>query len=302
MAEEFASEGFDLDALPAEGESNEVVFEIGGKATAATPVHIEPEREAKPAEDTSSSSAIAGSEAPKAQGNDAFKRGNYLEAYDMYTDAIEFCPGLSGSDLLKERDAFNDKLREEAITSHRQHSSSPQDESGSASAPASASASSGSQSIPAPQQPPPVFQAPPHEFGKQLSVYHSNRAACLLYLGRYDEAISDCDVALLLNPAYVKALLRRMQAYENSDRTEDALQDAKKALHLEPKNAGARKHVARLQKIEDERLEKLKEETMAKLKDLGNSILGNFGLSLDNFKTEKDPNTGSHSISFSQNK
>eukprot|EP00550_Attheya_septentrionalis_P007823 CAMPEP_0198286654 /NCGR_PEP_ID=MMETSP1449-20131203/5678_1 /TAXON_ID=420275 /ORGANISM="Attheya septentrionalis, Strain CCMP2084" /LENGTH=301 /DNA_ID=CAMNT_0043984439 /DNA_START=159 /DNA_END=1064 /DNA_ORIENTATION=+ len=301
MAEEFASEGFDLDALPAEGESNEVVFEIGGKATGTVvePVLTEPERETKPAEDTSSSSAIATSEAQKAQGNDAFKRGNYLEAYDMYTDAIESCPGISGSELLTERDAFNDKLREEAIASHRQHSSSPQDESGSASASAPASASA---STPAPQQPPPVFQPPPHEFGKQLSVYHSNRAACLLYLGRYDEAISDCDIALLLNPAYVKALLRRMQAYENSDRTEDALQDAKKALLLEPKNVGARKHVTRLQKIEDERLEKLKEETMAKLKDLGNSILGNFGLSLDNFKTEKDPNTGSHSISFSQNK
>lgn len=37
-----------------------------------------------------------------------------------------------------------------------------------------------------------------------------------------------------------------------------------------------------------------------KLKDLGNTVLGKFGLSLDNFKAEKDPATGSYSIQFNQ--
>jgi hypothetical protein len=36
----------------------------------------------------------------------------------------------------------------------------------------------------------------------------------------------------------------------------------------------------------------------AKLKDLGNSVLGRFGMSVDNFKAVKDPNTGSYSLSF----
>ncbi|WVZ08299.1 hypothetical protein V8G54_021645 [Vigna mungo] len=35
-----------------------------------------------------------------------------------------------------------------------------------------------------------------------------------------------------------------------------------------------------------------------KLKDMGNSVLGRFGMSVDNFKAVKDPNTGSYSISF----
>ena len=37
---------------------------------------------------------------------------------------------------------------------------------------------------------------------------------------------------------------------------------------------------------------------LGKLKDLGNTILGKFGLSLDNFKAKKDESTGAYSISF----
>ena len=37
---------------------------------------------------------------------------------------------------------------------------------------------------------------------------------------------------------------------------------------------------------------------LGKLKELGNTILGKFGLSIDNFKAVQDPATGSYSISF----
>ncbi len=146
-----------------------------------------------------------------------------------------------------------------------------------------------------------TFSPPRHVYGSKLAVYYANRAATLLHLGRYGEAIEDCSVSLLLNPTYVKALLRRCTAYERTENTEDALTDAKKAVELDPGNSVARKNVTRLQKLENERLEKLKEETMGKLKDLGNSILGNFGLSLDNFNAVQDPKTGGYSISFNQN-
>ena len=43
---------------------------------------------------------------------------------------------------------------------------------------------------------------------------------------------------------------------------------------------------------------KLKDEALGKLKDLGNSILGNFGMSLDNFKMTQDPATGGWSVRF----
>uniref|UniRef100_A0A7N0UR85 Uncharacterized protein n=1 Tax=Kalanchoe fedtschenkoi TaxID=63787 RepID=A0A7N0UR85_KALFE len=42
----------------------------------------------------------------------------------------------------------------------------------------------------------------------------------------------------------------------------------------------------------------MKEEMIGKLKDMGNSILGRFGMSVDNFKTVQDPNTGAYSIQF----
>jgi hypothetical protein len=41
-------------------------------------------------------------------------------------------------------------------------------------------------------------------------------------------------------------------------------------------------------------------EMLGKLKELGNGLLGRFGLSLDNFNAEKDPATGGYSIKFGQ--
>jgi len=54
----------------------------------------------------------------------------------------------------------------------------------------------------------------------------------------------------------------------------------------------------RLEKENEEKMSKLKDEALGKLKDLGNSILGNFGMSLDNFKMTQDPNSGGWNISM----
>ena len=54
----------------------------------------------------------------------------------------------------------------------------------------------------------------------------------------------------------------------------------------------------RLEKESEERMTKLKDEALGKLKSLGNSILGNFGMSLDNFKMTQDPSTGSWNIRY----
>ncbi|MCO5589444.1 hypothetical protein L7F22_043411 [Adiantum nelumboides] len=114
----------------------------------------------------------------------------------------------------------------------------------------------------------------------------------------YKEAVEHSTKALEFNPAYVKALVRRAQSHEKLDNLDEALADYNKVLELDPRNQQARANARRLEPIVAERREKLKEEMIGKLKDLGNTVLGKFGMSVDNFKAVKDPNTGSYSISF----
>uniref|UniRef100_A0A7S0WL98 Tetratricopeptide repeat protein 1 n=1 Tax=Pyramimonas obovata TaxID=1411642 RepID=A0A7S0WL98_9CHLO len=143
-----------------------------------------------------------------------------------------------------------------------------------------------------------IEEAPGDE--PKRAVYLANRAACRLQNERFELVIEDCTACLEINPIYTKALLRRAQAYEKIDNLENAHEDLKKVVELEPNNTVASKEYARLAPLVEERREKLKDEMIDKLKDLGNSVLGNFGLSLDNFKATKDPNTGSYSINFQQ--
>ena len=281
MSTNFSSEGFDLDAMKETGTEADVVYEIGGGATTVP----EPKPKAKEQEEETDTA-----EAFKQQGNDQFKQGNYLEAYDMYTEAINACTGtFTAEEILGQRDAFLEAEREKALSRQSMEDRSrgkDKEEKKEAEKP----------------KPIPQFELPPQPNGEKLAVYYCNRAATLIHMDRLDDAIKDCDVAVLLNPLYLKGFVRRSSAFEKMDNTDEALRDAKKALQLEPSNVALHRNVARLQKIEDARLEKLKAETMDKLKDLGNSILGNFGLSLNNFQAVQDPNTGSYSISFNQNK
>jgi tetratricopeptide (TPR) repeat protein len=279
----FSSEGFDLDAASG---SDDVILEVGGSATKVESTKAdESEQQAEV-----SVSPIAKSEEFKELGNRHFKVGAYLEAYDMYTEAIEACPGMTGAQMLQEKQEFDEKQHEFAMEQHRKFD-------------AERRANKSENDSNEPQRPPPLepYVPPMHVYGDKLAVYHSNRAAVCLHLGRYEDAIRDCDAAVLLNPRYTKAWMRRSNAYEKTDRIEEALKDAKTALEFEPSNMATRKTVQRLQKLEDERLEKLKEETFGKLKELGNTLLGNFGLSMDNFQAVKGPD-GGYSISFNQGK
>ena len=54
----------------------------------------------------------------------------------------------------------------------------------------------------------------------------------------------------------------------------------------------------RLETESEERMTKMKDEALGKLKQLGNSILGNFGMSLDNFNMKQDEKTGSWNIRY----
>ncbi|CAN0875036.1 Tetratricopeptide repeat protein 1 [Linum grandiflorum] len=123
------------------------------------------------------------------------------------------------------------------------------------------------------------------------SICHSNRVVCFLKLviwlmdiatwsnnselvliGKYEETVKECRKALEINPSYVKALRRRGEAHEK-------LEHFEKAIAVNSFSCGV-------------------EISLGKLKEMGNSLLGRFGMSLDNFKAVKDPHVGSYSISF----
>ena len=89
-----------------------------------------------------------------------------------------------------------------------------------------------------------------------------------------------------------------MQINEKADKLDEALADAKKIREVDPTYPKIASTVDKLQAKYDEKMNKLKDEALGKLKDLGNTILGNFGMSLDNFKMKQDPTTGSWSISM----
>lgn len=130
------------------------------------------------------------------------------------------------------------------------------------------------------------------------SMCHANRAVCFLKLEKFNDTIKECTKALELNPSYIKALFRRAEAHEKLEHYEEAIADWKKVMELDPSNDQAGRNIRRLEPVAAEKREKMKEEMIGKLKEMGNSVLGRFGMSLDNFKAVKDPNTGSYSVQF----
>lgn len=294
--EKFNSEGFDLSAC----KDDDAIFEVGGGVSSSIP---QSEKQVKKEEKIGVECIeINNAEEYKRKGNEAFQCQNYLQAIEFYTDAIEAVPTdaalgeKTGEELLKMMEAFQEALREKRRTEALARQTSREKQVGNAAKEENDEYDKEEEKRKREEEG--KFKAPMHRYSHKLAVYYCNRAACFLHLQWYEKVIHDCNIAILFNPSYTKAYTRRMSAHEQTDKIEEALRDAQTAFQLEPNNKQIQNHVTRLKKLNDERLEKLKEETLGKLKDLGNSILGKFGLSLDNFKSVKDPNTGSYSISF----
>eukprot|EP00094_Tigriopus_californicus_P010583 TCALIF_10210-PA protein Name:"Similar to Ttc1 Tetratricopeptide repeat protein 1 (Mus musculus)" AED:0.09 eAED:0.09 QI:190/0.8/0.83/1/1/1/6/91/274 len=138
-------------------------------------------------------------------------------------------------------------------------------------------------------------------FTDDRAVLLANRAAAQFKQGDLAATIQDCSESLELKPDYLKALVRRAQAYEDHDKPHEALKDFEKVLTLDPKhaqaNVAARVRLPEKVKIKDEQL---KAEMMTNLKKLGNMVLNPFGLSTENFQFVQDPESGNYSVNFSQ--
>ena len=148
-----------------------------------------------------------------------------------------------------------------------------------------------------------------------LATLHANAGACLMKQEKFEECVGRCSKAIDLHPLYGKAYARRAQAYEKLDDVERALEDYERAVEIEEKvneeNEDERKRArksAHREKVNllkpkvDAKREETKKEMFKQLRSLGDMVLGNFGLSCDNFKAEKDENTGGYSLKFVQEK
>jgi len=141
----------------------------------------------------------------------------------------------------------------------------------------------------------------PLDYPEDRAVLYANRGQAKKVLGLKESAISNCSKAIQLNPEYLKAILRRAELYEETDKLEESLKDYESVLALDANHVEARRAKARLPQKIEERNEKLKAEMMDNLKKLGNMCLKPFGLSTNNFKMEQDPSSGSYNIQFVQN-
>ena len=148
-----------------------------------------------------------------------------------------------------------------------------------------------------------------------LATLHANAGACLMKQEKFEECVGRCSKAIDLHPLYGKAYARRAQAYEKLDDVERALEDYERAVETEEKvneesederkrarKSAHREKVNLLKPKVDAKREETKKEMFKQLRSLGDMVLGNFGLSCDNFKAEKDENTGGYSLKFVQEK
>jgi tetratricopeptide (TPR) repeat protein len=127
-------------------------------------------------------------------------------------------------------------------------------------------------------------------------VLLTNRASSWFHLAEYDQCITDTSEAISLDPRYHKAYFRRALAEEKLGNFASAVEDLEKVPSVDPNL------LERIRKLRDDQLEEQKTEMMNSLKSLGNSILGKFGMSTDDFKFEKNPETGSYSVKMNSDR
>lgn len=140
----------------------------------------------------------------------------------------------------------------------------------------------------------------PHEQTEHIAKCYGNCSACYFKLNDLDKVVEYASKAIELDGSYMKALLRRGDAAERLEKYAIAFEDYKKIVELDPSNRSITSKLPIVEKKMKKQQEEQTAEALGQLKDLGNKLLGNFGISLDNFKTVQDPNTGSYSISFQQ--
>ena len=140
------------------------------------------------------------------------------------------------------------------------------------------------------------------ELKEHCCILNCNKGICFNKLNEYDKALESFKEALKYNKDYSKALCNKMLLLNKKEEYLEAYEDFKRLKTLDYKLwenyrnlEGELSYKAEIQK------KKMTDEMLGKLKDMGNSILGKFGLSLNNF--QMTPNgQGGYSIQYNNNK
>ena len=140
------------------------------------------------------------------------------------------------------------------------------------------------------------------ELKEQCCILNCNKGICFNKLNEYDKALESFKDALKYNKDYSKALCNKMLLLKKKEEYLEAYEDFKRLKTLDynlwenyRNFEGELSYKAEIQK------KKMTDEMLGKLKDMGNTILGKFGLSLNNF--QMTPNgQGGYSIQYNNNK
>ena len=137
---------------------------------------------------------------------------------------------------------------------------------------------------------------------EQCCILNCNKGICFNKLHDYDKALDSFKEALRYNKDYSKALCNKMLLLNKKEEYLEAYEDFKRLKTLDYNLWENYRNMenelcykAEIQK------KKMTDEMLGKLKDVGNTILGKFGLSLNNFKMT--PNgQGGYSIQYNNQK
>ena len=139
------------------------------------------------------------------------------------------------------------------------------------------------------------------ELNEQCCILNCNKGICFNKLNEYDKALESFKNALKYNKDYSKALCNKMLLLNKKEEYLEAYEDFKRLKTLDYNLWENYRHLeGELSYKAETQKKKMTDEMLGKLKDMGNTILGKFGLSLNNF--QMTPNgQGGYSIQYNNN-
>ncbi|KDQ63827.1 hypothetical protein JAAARDRAFT_203211 [Jaapia argillacea MUCL 33604] len=243
---------------------------------------------ARVADETDVKKCLSDAEESKQEGNEYFRAKRWNEALNAYRSGLGRLPRAKGKEPNVMRDEPDSPIAGEPLNL----SESNVDE--------------GDTKVKASPYEGTEFQLSPWEIecAKARSILNANIGACYVKLGDHKDAVQACTDALADDPQYAKALQRRATSNEvigSWSSLTSAQEDYNTLLKIlpptSPQIGGIKRSLETLKPRVEAAQKREMGEMVDKLKGLGNSILGNFGLSTDNFKFE--PNgQGGYSMNF----